>query len=72
VSSRALAPNFVRIRNPKMWRPLPYLFRNATEKNSPLARNLGVLETGDRAVSILYVGTHYVCSLVPGTSAEPV
>ena len=55
-----------------MWRNRHYLFRSATEKNSSFARNLGVLETGYRAVSILYVGNHYVCSLVLGTSAEPV
>ena len=55
-----------------MWRPMPYLFRSATENNSSFARNLGVMETDDRAASILYVGTHYVCSLVPGTSEEPV
>jgi len=70
--ARALAPNFVRIRNLKMWRLMPYLFRSATENNSSFARNLGVLETDDRAASILYVGTHYVCSLVSGTCTEPV
>jgi len=51
---------------------MPYLFRSATENNSSFARNLGVLETDDRAASILYVGTHYVCSLVSGTCTEPV
>jgi len=38
-----------------MCRARPYLFRSATEKNY-FARNLDVLESGDRAASILYVG----------------
>jgi len=54
------APNFVRIRNLKKWRARPYFFRSATEKNSPFARHLGVLESGDRTASIFYFGTPWV------------
>ena len=43
------------------------MFRSATEENSPFASDLGTMETGDRAVSILYVGTHCVYRLVLGT-----
>jgi hypothetical protein len=48
------------------------LFLVTTEKYNPYARHLDVLESGDRAASILSVGTPYVYSLVRGTYAEPV
>ena len=65
-------PNFVRIGNLKIWRSRPYLFLSATEKNNSFARNLGVLETGDRAASIPFVGTHGVYRWLRGTCAETV
>jgi hypothetical protein len=48
------------------------LFRSATEESRPFTRHLDVLETGNRAATILYVGTPEVYGLVRGTYAEPV